>query len=112
MGFGVGAAGHLWGHVDAHIDVVAEKFDTLAHVKAVGDNAWQQRIGMCSLVVAFHAAKAPGNADPGGVLTRTGALRAMCAAFTAPDNAVAPHSEALRRAVLLVASAAPKTGEF
>jgi hypothetical protein len=111
-GFGVGAAGHLWGHVDAHIDVVAEKFDTLAHVKAVGDNAWQQRIGMCSLVVAFHAAKAPGNADPGGVLTRTGALRAMCAAFTAPDNAVAPHSEALRRAVLLVASAAPKTGEF
>ena len=111
-GFGVGAAGHLWGHVDAHIGVVAEKFDALAHVKATGDNSWQQRVGMCSLVVAFHAAKAPGNANPGDVLTKTGALRALCAAFTAPDNAAAPHSEALRRAVLLVAAAAPKTVEF
>ena len=111
-GFGVGAAGHLWGHVDAHIGVVAEKFDALAHVKATGDNSWQQRVGMCSLIVAFHAAKAPGNANPGDVLAKTGALRALCAAFTAPDNATAPHSEALRRAVLLVAAAAPKTVEF
>ena len=111
-GFGVGAAGHMWGHVDAHIGVVAEKFDALAHVKATGDDSWQQRVGMCSLIVAFHAAKAPGNANPGDVLTKTGALRALCAAFTAPDNAAAPHSEALRRAVLLVAAAAPEIVEF
>ena len=110
-GFGVGAAGHMWGHVDAHIGVVAEKFDALAHVKATADDSWRQRVGMCSLIVAFHAAKAPGNANPGDVLTKTGALRALCAAFTAPDNAAAPHSEALRRAVLL-AAAAPKTVEF
>lgn len=111
-GFGVGAAGHVWGHVDAHIGVVAEKFDALAHVKATGDNSWQQKVGMCSLIVAFHAAKAPGNANPGDVLTKTGALRALCAAFIAPDNAAAPHSEALRRAVLLVAAAAPETVDF
>ena len=111
-GFGVGAAGHVWGHVDAHIGVVAEKFDALAHVKATGENSWQQKVGMCSLIVAFHAAKAPGNANPGDVLTKTGALRALCAAFTAPDNATAPHSEALRRAVLLVAAAAPETVDF
>ena len=104
-GWGGGAAGALWPHVKDSLPAVSERFDRLAEratdkkatAAASDDPTWQQRVGMCSLVVAFYAAHAAGNAPVGDTLMKIGTMRAACAIFTAPGCAAAPHSEALRR---------------
>ena len=85
----------MWRHVDASLAA------TGGAVRAAGDGArrgndfaWRRRIATCSLIVAFYAARAAGNARVGDVLTRTGAMRAAAVAFTLPGYAAEPHAGA------------------
>ena len=62
---------------------VNDKKSPRGGIAAAEDPAWQQRVGVCSLIVAFYAAHAAGNAPVGDTLMKTGTLRAACAIFTA-----------------------------
>ena len=83
-----------------------------ATARDANDFAWRRRIATCSLIVAFYAARAAGNARVGDVLTRTGAMRAAAVAFTLPGYAAEPHAEALRRLTVVAAAAAPEAAEY
>ena len=102
----------MWRHVDASLAATAARFGRLATTRDVDDPAWRRRVGMCSLIVAFHAARAAGNARVGDTLTRTGAMRAAAVVFTLPGYAAEPHAEALRRLTLVAAAAAPEAAKY
>ena len=83
----------------------------------------------CCAVIAFYAARAPGNASVGTELLKSGALRAAAATFCANENetrddaeweeetltgngAGALASEAARRCLLLASAASPDAAAF
>jgi len=102
----------MWRHVDASLAATAARFARAATARDANDFAWRRRIATCSLIVAFYAARAAGNARVGDVLTRTGAMRAAAVAFTLPGYAAEPHAEALRRLTVVAAAAAPEAAEY